>query len=128
VPAPTQLARGSEHTSTATIPQDEQRAEQLTLCYSLGILHDVRLPVMCSSVLAFPSPVTFSEPTRKLPRPDEIGFWGGGGAVGLRSTREHTCTLFSGARRSPGSGADCEDEILRAGVVGLLESMGRPRM
>jgi len=55
---PTQLARASEGSSMATIRQDKQRAEQLTLCYSLRIPHCVRLPIMYSSVFANPSPVT----------------------------------------------------------------------
>jgi len=72
--------------------------------------------------------VTFSDPTSERPLPDKVGVWGGGGAVGLRSTREHRCTLFGGARRAHGSGADCVEEIVGAGVAGLLESMGRPGM
>jgi len=86
------------------------------------------LPVFCVFFGACPWSVTFSDPTSELPRPEKVGVWGGGGAVGLRSTREHSCTLFGGARRAPGSGADCVEEIVGAGVAGLLESVGRPGM
>jgi len=72
--------------------------------------------------------VTFSDPISQIPRPEQVEVWGGGGAVGLRSTREHRRTLFGGARRAPGSGADCVEEIVGAGVAGSLESMGRPGM
>jgi len=128
VPATTQPARAIGGSSTATIPKEKQRAEQLTLWYSLGIPHCVRLPIMCSSVFAFPSPVPFSDPTSALPRPEQVGVCGGGGAVELSSTQEHRSTLLSGARRAPGSGAVRVEEIVGSGVAGLSESVGRPGM
>jgi len=36
--------------------------------------------------------------------------------------------LLGGARRAPGSRADCVKDIVGAGVAGLLESVGRTGM
>jgi len=91
-------------------------------------VHGVRLPIICSAVLEFLSPGTFSDRTSELPRTENIGVWGGGGAFGLLSTREHRFMLLGGARRAPGSRADCVKDIVGAGVAGLLESVGRTGM
>jgi len=118
-------ARASGGPSTATIPQDRQNAERLTLCYSLGIPHCVRLPIISLSVLAFPSLVTIPDRTITLPRPGQIGVWGRGDGVGLRSSQWHQFMLFYGARRAPAFLDDCVEEIPGADVSGLMKSVGR---
>jgi len=118
-----------EHDSTGVqpAPPDAMRAQSLTTFRPCMWSYPF-IPVLSVLFCTFSWPVTFSYPTTELPRPEKIGVWGSGGAVGLRSTREHRCTLFGGARRAPGSGADCVEEIVGAGVAGLLESVGRPGM
>jgi len=49
--------------------------------------------VFCVFFGACPWSVNFSDPTSERPLPDKVGVWGGGGAVGLRSTREHRCSI-----------------------------------
>ena len=83
--------------------------------------------MFCVFIGACPSSVTFSDPTSERPLPDKVGVWGGGGAVGLRSTQEHRCTLFGGARRAHGSGADCVEEIVGGRCGRVVGVDGTPR-
>ena len=78
-----------------------QYGHQLTQCFSLGWWPFLRC-FPCSAL----SPVracglTFSDPLGGLPSPDKVVFWGGGGAVRFRATREERCTLLGGVRGAP---------------------------
>ena len=140
-PESNQRRRDSEeHCDSLTLPHTRARLRRCPAgpagCDARSILNNVptvpsKLPIYPCALCPFLSSLMacdISDPTSELPRPEMVGVRGGGGAVGLRSAREHRSTLFGGARRAPGSGADFVEEIVGAGVAGLLESVGRPGM
>jgi len=108
-------------------PQDAMRAQSFTT-FGQFIRSCPFVSVLSVLFCPFLKPVTLSDPASAIPRPENIGVWGGGGAFGLLSTREHRFMLLGGARRAPGSRADCVKDIVGACVAGLLESVGRTAM